>query len=232
MNAIFLDVGSVFVGGVLGALGARHAPDKLKETLPLAFGLANMAMSMGSILRGHSLPAVVAALLLGTIVGTMCRLEHYVRKWGEWMARKLNPGTPPANREKFLELFAVAVIIFCTGATGIYGAMQAAITGNQEILMAKTMLDLFTAAIFASTLGYCVAVLSLPMLASLLFFYGIAGVIMPYATPRMFDDFCSCGGVLLLATGFRMAGIKSFPVIDMTPALLFAMPVSWLFSLV
>ena len=44
----------------------------------------------------------------------------------------------------------------------------------------------------------------------------------------MIDDFKACGGILMLATGFRMAKIKEFSVADMIPAMILVMPVSWL----
>ncbi|EQA7150239.1 DUF554 family protein, partial [Escherichia coli] len=34
------------------------------------------------------------------------------------------------------------------------------------------------------------------------------------------------GGLLLMATGLRICGIKMFPVVNMLPALLLAMPLS------
>ena len=46
----------------------------------------------------------------------------------------------------------------------------------------------------------------------------------------MIDDFKARGGILMLATGFRMAKIKEFPVADMIPAMILVMPVSWLWS--
>lgn len=57
-----------------------------------------------------------------------------------------------------------------------------------------------------------------------------AKLIFPLTTPDMIDDFKACGGILMLATGFRMAKIKEFPVADMIPAMILVMPVSWLWS--
>ena len=45
----------------------------------------------------------------------------------------------------------------------------------------------------------------------LLLFFG-ARLIFPLTTPDMIDDFKACGGILMLATGFRMAKIKEFPL--------------------
>lgn len=55
-----------------------------------------------------------------------------------------------------------------------------------------------------------------------------AGAIYPFCTLTMINDFKACGGVLLLATGFRMIKVKEFPIADMIPAMLLVMPVSHL----
>lgn len=57
-------------------------------------------------------------------------------------------------------------------------------------------------------------------------------VIYPYCTPEMIGDFKACGGVLLLATGFRMMKIKEFPIADMIPAMVLVMPLSSLWTAV
>ncbi|MDU1272329.1 MAG: DUF554 family protein [Escherichia coli] len=49
---------------------------------------------------------------------------------------------------------------------------------------------------------------------------------MIFACSSMMADFSAVGGLLLLATGLRICGIKMFPVVNMLPALLLAMPLS------
>jgi hypothetical protein len=46
-------------------------------------------------------------------------------------------------------------------------------------------------------------------------------------TPAMINDFKACGGILILATGFRMIKVKNFPIADMIPAMILVMPISW-----
>lgn len=53
-----------------------------------------------------------------------------------------------------------------------------------------------------------------------------ATLILPLTTPAMMGDFSAVGGLLLVATGLRVCGIKMFPVVNMLPALLLAMPIS------
>ena len=56
----------------------------------------------------------------------------------------------------------------------------------------------------------------------------MGGFIFPFTTPAMINDFKAVGGVLLLATGFRMIRVKMFPTADMIPAMILAMPLSWI----
>jgi uncharacterized membrane protein YqgA involved in biofilm formation len=46
----------------------------------------------------------------------------------------------------------------------------------------------------------------------------------------MIHDFKAVGGILLLATGFRMIKVKMFPTADMIPAMIIVMPISWLWT--
>ena len=66
------------------------------------------------------------------------------------------------------------------------------------------------------------------------FFYAAlatcATLILPLTTPAMMADFTAVGGLLLLATGLRICGIKMFAVVNMLPALLLAMPLSALWT--
>ena len=40
-------------------------------------------------------------------------------------------------------------------------------------------------------------------------------------------DFKACGGLITLATGFRVAKIKNLPVVNLIPALILVFPISW-----
>lgn len=103
--------------------------------------------------------------------------------------------------------------------------MHEGMTGDPNILIAKSFLD-FTAIIFACSLGIAVSAICAPMLIIQLTLAACATLILPLTTPAMMGDFSAVGGLLLVATGLRVCGIKMFPVVNMLPALLLAMPIS------
>ena len=42
----------------------------------------------------------------------------------------------------------------------------------------------------------------------------------------MIDDFRACGGLIMIATGLRIAGVRDFPIAEMIPAMLLVWPLS------
>lgn len=124
-------------------------------------------------------------------------------------------------------VLVTALVLFCASGTGIYGSIVAGMTGDHSILLAKSILDFATALIFACTLGIVVSLIAVPQFLIFMALYLLAGAIYPLCRPAMINDFKACGGILLLATGFRMIKVKEFPVADMIPAMVLALPVSY-----
>ena len=79
------------------------------------------------------------------------------------------------NEEEFLTQLVTIIVLFCASGTGIYGSLTAGMTGDNSILISKSILDFFTAAIFACNLGYVVSIISIPQF--LIFFVLFIGVI-------------------------------------------------------
>lgn len=127
-------------------------------------------------------------------------------------------------------VLVTALVLFCASGTGIYGSIVAGMTGDHSILLAKSILDFATALIFACSLGIVVSLIAVPQFLIFMALYLLAEMIYPLCTPAMINDFKASGGILLLATGFRMIKVKEFPVADMIPAMALAMPVSYLWT--
>jgi uncharacterized membrane protein YqgA involved in biofilm formation len=230
----YINGAAVLLGGLAGAALAQRMPERLRAAMPLTFGAASMAMAVILINRASHMPVMVLAGILGALLGELVYLERGIGRLGGF-ARGLVEKIVPAKegglpQDEFLEKFVAILVLFCASGTGIFGSMTEGMTGDATILIAKSFLDLFTAAIFATTLGYAVATIAVPQLLIQLSLAFGAVLIMPLTTPAMVADFSAVGGLLMLATGLRICGIKVFPVANMLPALLLAMPISALWS--
>ena len=52
------------------------------------------------------------------------------------------------SEDEWMSRYIAAVVLFCASGTGIFGALQSGLNGDQSILISKAILDFFTAAIF------------------------------------------------------------------------------------
>jgi hypothetical protein len=229
----YVNGAALLVGSVAGALIGPKLNSNIRTRMLMVFGCASMGLGVAMIVKVKFLAPVVFALVVGALVGELCRLEegiqkgaNYARKWIE----KITRPTGELTQEEFLDRFVALLVLFCISGTGVYGSMSEGMTGDPTLLIVKAILDLFTAPIFACTMGYTVAILVVPQLVVQGTLFYAASLIMPLTTPEMLADFSACGGLIMLATGFRICGIKQFPVANMIPALIIVMPVSRLWA--
>ena len=222
---------STLVGGAVGGLLGDRLSEKFRTQLPLTFGAASMGMGVSMIVKMHMLPAVIASLLFGAIIGEIFSLEKNIGRLAS-KARplfdKLAPRKADAmlSQEEYLDKFVGILVLFVASGTGIFGSMSEGITGDPSILFAKSLLDLMTAGIFATALGVSVASIAIPQFIVQVALLFLGQSIMSLTTPDMVADFSGLGGIIMFVTGFRICGIKSFPVANMLPGLLIVMPIS------
>lgn len=226
---------ATLLGGALGATLSNGLKEKYRTRLPLTFGGASMAMGIALIVKMNTLPAVVFSLLLGSVIGEMLDIELNIGRLAGKLRGPLDRlmpqkggGDGPAglSNEEFIDKFVGILVLFVASGTGIFGSMSEGITGDPTILIAKALLDFMTAGIFATALGMSVAAIAVPQFIVQLALLFLGRSVMPLTTPLLIGDFSALGGIIMFLTGFRIAGVKSFPVGNLLPGLLLVMPVS------
>lgn len=234
MIGLVANILSVALGGLFGTLFGRKLPSDFMSKLNDIFGVCSMGMGISSILLMVNMPAVILAVVAGTAMGLALRLGERVAAGAAMLqrpvAKMLGERTGGLAQEEFLSRLVTVVVLFCVSGTGIYGCLDAGMTGNATILLSKSILDFFTAAVFACSLGAVVSLIAVPQTVIFLTLFFCARFIFPLTTPEMIADFKACGGFLLIATGLRIAKIKEFPVADMIPAMALIMPLSGLWT--
>ena len=228
---VIINTVAIFLGGIAGALLGNKLPEKYKEQLNLIFGLCSMGMGISSIVLMKYMPAVVFALIIGTIVGLVFNLGDKVyelcSKLQKVMIRIVPKKETNMSETEFLATLITVIVLFCSSGMGIYGSLSEGMTGDSSLLITKSILDFFTAAIFACNLGYIVSLIAVPQFVIFTTLFLSASFIVPLTTPDMIADFKACGGFLMVAAGFRILKLKMFPVVDMMPAMILVMPFSW-----
>lgn len=223
---VIINVAAVVLGGLVGSIAGKRIPEYLKDHMNGVLGLCALCMGISAVVLLKNLPAVVFSVIFGTLLGLVCKLGAGIQKASGMVLDKVMKGADPQTGD----LMLTAVVLFCASGTGIYGALDAGMTGNHSVLIAKAVLDFFAAMIFACQLGKATSFIGIPQFVVLFLLFCLAKVIVPMTTDAMVADFKACGGFILVATGLRMLKVRPFPIADMLPAMVLVMPVSFLWT--
>lgn len=154
---VIVNVLSVALGGIIGSVVKDKLSDSYKTNMNMIFGLASMGMGISSMVLMQNMPAVIFSLIIGTTIGLVIHLGDGINK----AAGAMQALTGRGKNENAAQLVTV-IVLFCASGTGIYGALVSGMNGDHSILIAKSILDFFTALIFACTLGKTVSFVAIP----------------------------------------------------------------------
>ena len=231
---VLINALSVVIGGLIGLTVENRLDLDFKEKLNMIFGVCAMGMGISSVMLMKNMPAVIFSIVIGPAIGLAIHLGDRIQRGAGLMQRVAakivkQKGTS-ISEEEFMTTLVTVIVLFCGSGTGIYCSIVSGMTGDYSILIAKSVLDLFTAMIFACMLGGVVSLIAIPQVVIFLALFLCAGLLYPLTTPEMIDDFKAAGGFIMLATAFRMMQVKIFPTADMIPAMVLVFPVSWCWS--
>lgn len=220
--------GAVFVGGLIGTVCGKYITEEIKEALTVVFGLGAIANGITSLIKGTSMPPVILALIVGTFIGQAFQMEKRIKSGVRFVLDKLPISTEKLNMNEYVTIVAV----FAASGFGIYGVLVEGMSGDSSILLSKSILDLFTALIFAGYMGAAVSLIAIPQLIVFGCLFLLAKLIVPLTTPELLNNFIACGGILTMAAGLRISKIKDIPLMNLLPSLVLVMPVTVLWEMI
>ncbi|MDD4387852.1 MAG: DUF554 domain-containing protein [Bacilli bacterium] len=214
-------------GGLIGLFFRRYIKKDICDSVLKAVGIVVLLLGMlGSIkaalyIENNEIQMItrfdlllIISLVLGTFIGEIIKIDYHLKRFGDYLERKLNKGV-------FSEGFIAASLIFCIGAMAIIGSIKAAL-GDPSILYLKSVIDGITAMILASTLGFGVIFAAIPVLlyqGALTGLGMICGDFMPYA---LVNAFSLVGYAMVAAVGLNFLIQEKIKVANMLPALILA----------
>ena len=229
-----VNVVTVLVGATIGVLVGHRLPERTRTVVTDGLGLVTLliAATSAAAIRndawaeavGDSAPLliVLAALLVGGIVGSLLRLEDRLEGLGGWLQRRLTPQDGSGGRARFIEGFVTASIIFCTGPLTILGSITEGVGQGADQLLLKSALDGFAAIAFAASFGWGVAATALTVLTVQGSLTALAALLGDFLSDAELAALTTTGGLLLVGVALRLLALKQVKVADLLPALVIA----------
>ncbi|GAA1182644.1 DUF554 domain-containing protein [Ornithinimicrobium humiphilum] len=236
-----INVLAVLAGAVLGMLAGNRLPERVRAVVTDSLGLVTLLVAGLSALEvtspalrdavGSGVPVLVVlgSLLVGGIVGSLLRIEDRLESLAGvvqgWVQRRHIPGGEGSGheqRERFIEGWLTASLLFCVGPLTILGSLSDGLGRGIDQLVLKSALDFFASVAFASTFGVGVlmSAVSVVVVQGSLTLLGVTlGEVVPEAH---IAGLTATGGLLLVGIAFRLLGVRQIPVGDLLPALVVA----------
>jgi uncharacterized membrane protein YqgA involved in biofilm formation len=234
-----LNVATVLLGSGLGLLLGQRLPHRTRDVVTDSLGLVTLlaaALSAAAVLDpalreavgSGALLVVLGSLLVGSIVGSLMHIEQRLDNAGAVLQRRFarsrgatadEEADDHQARERFVQGFLTASLVFCVGPLTILGPINDGLGRGIDMLALKATLDGFAAIAFASSFGVGVALsaVTVAVVQGALTVLGWAlGDVLPAAH---ISALTATGGLLLVGIGIRLLRLREVPVGDMLPAL-------------
>jgi uncharacterized membrane protein YqgA involved in biofilm formation len=224
----WINFATVMVGGLLGLLIGARLSTSLKEAVIVAIGLMTIVLGLGPAERTANPLIPLLALVLGSMGGEAFDLDGRLNRMGDWLKRRFDPAEGNSN---FTLAFVLASLQFCVGPLTILGSIQDGLFGDFRLLAIKSILDGFSALVYAGTFGVGTLFAGATILIVQGTLAGSARLLRPLLfsdlahaaanAPRMIE-LSAVGGVILVGLALNILGLRKIKVANMLPALLIA----------
>jgi len=225
-----LNIVAIIIGGTLGVFIGAKISERLRNLITDVLGCVTIISAADALSaywhkdlqdampKGWVILVVVFSLLAGAVIGSLLNIEDRLEGFGVSLRKRFSKD----GGSNFVEGFVSASLIFAIGPLAILGSISDGMGTGIDQLVLKSTLDGFTSLAFAASLGWGVALSSLPVgiyqfiLTAIGLFLG--SILAGYQISAM----TAVGGVLLVGIALRLLRIKQIAVGNLLPALVLA----------
>lgn len=218
MLGVLVNTAAVLAGGTLGLLLKRGIPEKISDTLMKGIALCTICIGIAGVIKGENTLIMILSVVLGGLIGGLLNLDGLLNRFSQFLEKKVQGKQKKNGGVSIAQGFISGSLLFCVGAMTIVGSLNAGLSGDNEMLYAKSLLDLISSCVLAATLGAGV----LFSAAFVLLFQGAIALAASFAAPYLADsvitEMTCAGSVLILGLGLNLLHITDIKVANYLPA--------------
>lgn len=230
MIGTILNVITVAIGSTLGIFVGDRLPKDTQTSVITGLGLVTLVVGMQNALESGNIIIPLLSLSLGILIGEWVNIQAKLDQFASWLQTKVagrsaDDGEQHASedaRERFINGFVTASLVFCVGPLTFIGSLQDGMSGDYQLLAIKAVLDGFASLAFAASLGIGVffSIITIIILQGGLALIGsVAGEVMSEA---MITEMTATGGLLLIGLSLILLNVQKPRVANFLPALIIA----------
>lgn len=214
LTGVLINAAAVAVGGVLGTLGGRLMPEKMKQTVLAATGLVSIGIGISGAIGSSNQLIPILSLVIGSVIGELLHIEDGVARAGDWLQKRFG------KSGSITEGFVTGSLVFAAGAMAVMGALESGLKNDHTILMTKSVIDMAGSVAFAGSLGIGVAFSALSVLVLEGTVALLASLLTGVLTDAVITEISVTGSLIIIGVGLNVLGLTKLRIMNMTPALL------------
>ena len=201
-------------GGVLGTLGGKFMPEKMKQTVLAATGLVSIGIGISGAIGSSNQLIPILSLVIGSVIGELLHIEDGVTRAGDWLQKRFG------KSGSITEGFVTGSLVFAVGAMAVMGSLESGLKNDHTILMTKSVIDMAGSVAFAGSLGIGVAFSALSILVLEGTVTLLASLLTGVLTDAVITEISVTGSLIIIGVGLNVLGLTKLRIMNMTPALL------------
>ena len=219
MLGVLVNVITVLIGSSVGLLFKKSIPERVSKAAMIGLGVCTLYIGISGTLKGENTIVLILSMVLGAIIGTALDIDGAINRLGKWIESRFSR---EGEKVSIAQGFVTACLLFCVGAMTIVGSLNAGLTGDYEMLLTKSVLDLISSSMLAISLSIGVMFAA----AFVFVFQGalvlLAGFLQPLLTAAAINEIICAGSLLIVGLGLNLMGITRIKVADYLPAIVIA----------
>ena len=208
--------------------GEKHSRlSGLPGMIQKGLGLCVVLIGLQGCIGTTEILIVILSMVLGIIVGELLDLDGWLNRFGAFIERKMK-----GKGGNVAEGFVTATMLFCVGAMTVNGALECGLQLKHDTYYAKSLIDMVSAVVFASSLGFGVTLSALGVLlvqGTLTLLAVLLGNVIPATVTAVM---ISVGSLIVIAIGTNLLSVTRIKVMNFVPAMFFPIALCPLFDLI
>ena len=198
LTGVLINAAAVAAGGVLGTLGGRLMPEKMKQTVLAATGLVSIVIGISGAIGSSNQLIPILSLVIGSVIGELLHIEDGVTRAGDWLQKRFG------KSGSITEGFVTGSLVFAAGAMAVMGALESGLKNDHTILMTKSVLDMAGSVAFAGSLGIGVAFSALSILVLEGTVALLASLLTGVLTDAVITEISVTGSLIIIGVGLNV----------------------------
>ncbi len=219
MFGVIVNCITVIIGSIVGMVFKNLIPEKVTDGIMVGIGLCTLYIGISGALVGENQLVLILSMAIGAVIGFILDIDGKINKLSDFVTSRVDKN---GNNSNASQGFVTACLIFCVGSMTLVGSIQAGVSGDNTLLITKSILDLVSSMALAATFGYSVllsAVFVLLFQGGLVLLAQLAG---PVLTQPLQNEMICAGSVLIIGLGLNIIGVSKIKVANYLPAMLVA----------